>query len=398
MNAFWYRGWHWLCTRIYFDRIAILNPERLPSRGPTLYVGLHRNGAVDGFVYHQATPGAVFLISTQLVRSFFARLFFHGIAVARLKDEEDRTHNLDALRQCQELLAAGGSLFVFPEGTSSLGPRHLPFKSGAVQIALDYLATGSPLQIVPLGIHYHRAWAFRSQVEVVPGNPIRTDLEPGLSQLGRLKELKRRVNAGLEAVGTNFNSAEELQRAELLAYLATLETGRPYFDALKAMEPGLPGNVLARWQEFETILSSRRPALHQGAPLFPDIPLPLALLFLILLGPIVLTGALANLPPLLAGWFAGKKFADGRNVIALWRILVGLPVFLLWFCLAALVLAIYAGGIAALAYAGLTFLALQLWTPARKLAVGVSNAIGHRALRAPLQALREALRTDLPSR
>src|ERR1041385_6496227 len=34
---------------------------------------------------------------------------------------------------------SGGELFVFPEGTSSLGPRHLPFKAGGAQLALDCL-------------------------------------------------------------------------------------------------------------------------------------------------------------------------------------------------------------------------------------------------------------------
>ena len=35
----------------------------------------------------------------------------------------------------RELLAAGGEVMIFPEGTSSLGPHHLPFKSGAASIA-----------------------------------------------------------------------------------------------------------------------------------------------------------------------------------------------------------------------------------------------------------------------
>jgi 1-acyl-sn-glycerol-3-phosphate acyltransferase len=89
MSVLWYRCCHWLCARIYYQRITVLNPERLPAEGPVLYVGLHRNGAVDGFVYHQAVARGVFLISTQLRRRFFSRLFFCGIAVARKKDEED---------------------------------------------------------------------------------------------------------------------------------------------------------------------------------------------------------------------------------------------------------------------------------------------------------------------
>jgi len=136
-------AWHqWLyrfIKTVYFERITLIHPERLPRTGPVLYLGLHRNGAVDGFVYDQALHHPVFMISTQLRKNWFARLFFEGIAVNRTKDEGDRALNDAALRQCLDHLRTGGELFVFPEGTSSLGPRHLPFKSGAVWLLLDHL-------------------------------------------------------------------------------------------------------------------------------------------------------------------------------------------------------------------------------------------------------------------
>ena len=151
MRRLWYCVCHWLCVRIYFERLTVLHPGRLPAGGPTLYVALHRNGAVDGFVYHQVLPHSIFLVSTQLLRGFFARLFFCGIPVARKHDEEDHSQNDDALRQCAQLLANGGELVVFPEGTNSLGPRHLPFKSGAVRIALDALSVKESLTLLRNG-------------------------------------------------------------------------------------------------------------------------------------------------------------------------------------------------------------------------------------------------------
>src|SRR5438270_10483924 len=147
LAAFWYGSLHRLCCRLYFSQISVLNAERLPAKGPVLYVGLHRNGAVDGFIYHSLLPRAVFMISTQLRKNFFSRIFFDGIAVTRTKDEGGRTLNSDALEHCLRLLRTGGELFVFPEGTSSLGPRHLPFKSGAVKLLLDYLEEGRPIQV-----------------------------------------------------------------------------------------------------------------------------------------------------------------------------------------------------------------------------------------------------------
>ncbi|MEO5913414.1 MAG: 1-acyl-sn-glycerol-3-phosphate acyltransferase [Luteolibacter sp.] len=392
----WYRCCHWLCARIYFDRITVLNPELLPADGPVLYVGLHRNGAVDGFIYHQVVPRGVFLISTQLRRSFFARLFFDGIAVARKTDERDAGKNEAALRECVDLLAGGGALVVFPEGTSSLGPRHLPFKSGAASMALDALAQGVPLTIIPLGIHYERAWVFRSKVEVVVGDSISSMFSDGLSDLGKLKEMKRRMNVALEAVGVNFPSAEDQEAACRLAYAATLGTRRSYFESLKVMENGVPELLSDRWTELSAEFASRPTLRHQGVPLFPGRAWGIYAFSLLVLGPLVLAGALVNFPPLLLGWLASRKLADDLNVIALWRILVGLPVFVIW-CLAMTVgLGCVAGIGWSAGYIVLTIFAIQSLYRTKKVAVAVWNGLIHRSSIRHAWEFHRLLLEDLP--
>ena len=397
MKGLWYRCCHWLCARIYFERITVLHPERLPTDGPVLYIGLHRNGAVDGFVYHQVVPRGIFLVSTQLLRSFFARLFFCGIAVARKQDESDHSQNDAALQQCVQRLADGGALLVFPEGTSSLGPGHLPFKSGAMKIALDALTRGVPLRIFPLGIHYERAWAFRSKVEVVVGEPIFTSLTAGLSELGRLKEMKRRMTTALESVGVNFVSAESQDNAQRLAYVATLGTPRKYFDALKSLEAGVPEPLSARWQNLKVQLATRRVLLYQGVPLFPVGSWMLYAALLLLLGPIVLAGIVMNLPPLLVAWLAARKLADDLNVIALWRILVGLPVFVLWFGVMSVSLALFAGWLWMVGYALLTLVSLESIYRVKKLFVAVWNGLAHRDLAESAHAFHQAVLQNIPS-
>jgi len=392
MKRLWYACLHWLCARVYFERITVLHPEHRPVSGPTLYVGLHRNGAVDGFVYQQVLPRAIFLISTQLRRSFFARLFFHGIAVARKGDEEDRGQNEEALGECLQRLSGGGELFVFPEGTSSLGPRHLPFKSGAARLALDALASGIPLRIVPLGIHYQRAWAFRSKVEVVIGPPITTVFPPDDSHLSRLKEMKRRMTVALESVGTNFSSAEAQENAQRIACAAALWTRRSYFPALKSLEAGVPEPLSFQWRELTPQLATRRVLLHQGVPLYPVGTWTLHLVALLALGPIVLAGALVNAPPLFLGWLAARKCADDQNVIALWRILVGLPVFVVWFGIVNLLLAFFAGWAWVLGYILLTVAALKLLSRTKRLGVAVWNGLAHRDVAPRVQEFRQSVR------
>ncbi len=380
MKSLWYSIFHWLCARVYFERITLLHSERRPAAGPTLYIALHRNGAVDGFVYRQAIPRGVFLISTQLRRSFFARLFFSGIAVARKNDDEDRGQNAAALDQCRRLLADCGALVIFPEGTSSLGPAHLPFKSGAASIAVDALAQGVPLSVVPLGIHYERAWAFRSKVEVVVGEPLDTSFAHGLSDLGRLKEMKRRMNAALELVGVNFPSVETQENAERLAYAATLGTRHAYFDSLKVFERGVPGSLEESWRELEARLAARGVLQHQRVPLFPTGSLVGYALLLAVIGPVVVAGAALNVPPLLTGWLAARRFADERNVIALWRILVGIPVFLSWFPCMVIAAGLFLGWQWAVVYVVLTLAALKLHYRVKKLTVAVWNGMWYRDL------------------
>ena len=92
------------------------------ERGPVLYVGFHRDGAVDGWVYDIALRGrAEFLIAANLVKNPISRLFFSGIEVTRPGDGGAAASNRKGLTRAVSRLAEGGDLFVFPEGTSTLG-------------------------------------------------------------------------------------------------------------------------------------------------------------------------------------------------------------------------------------------------------------------------------------
>ena len=175
-RARWHHALHRFCNVLFFDRLSLLNSERIPAEGPVLFIGLHRNGAVDGFAYHQVFPHVSFLISTQLLRNAFTRAFFDGIPVARPQDANRPGCSKNAISACVDVLHSGGRVFIFPEGTSSLGPHHLPFKSGAARVAAEALRQGRPVRIVPVGIHYEKAWAFRGRVEVVIGKPL--DVSP----------------------------------------------------------------------------------------------------------------------------------------------------------------------------------------------------------------------------
>ncbi len=326
----WHKLFHAFIRRSYFSRIRVFGAERVPPAGPVLAVCLHRNGAVDGFVYRAALPALDYLIKASLRKNPLGRLFFDGLEVARQGDE-GATGSAEVIDRCLAHLADGGWLGVFPEGTSKLGPRHLPFKSGAARIALRHLENGLPLTVLPLGIHYENAPAFRSRVEIVIGEPVRLDGAMELpTPAGRLVAVKRELAEALESVGVNFRDESEQIMGEKCAYTATLGTGFGYFAALKEMERGIPPAVAAAWATWDERARGRRVLRHQRVPLFP-LRRPWAyVLALLLVAPVVVGGLLVNAPPLAVAWWAGRRIPDDTNVIALWRILTGVPLWALW--------------------------------------------------------------------
>lgn len=397
MSDLWYRGFHALCNWLYFARIEVVHAERLPKAGPVLYLGLHRNGAVDGFVYHSVLPQATFLISKQLRANPLGHLFFDGIEVVRAKDEGDRGANVEALQHCVSHLQQGGQLFVFPEGTSSLGPKHLPFKSGAVQLLNEYLTrTGGEIQVVPLGIHYECAWGFQSKVQVVVGEPIDITMPASATPLGRIKELKRRMQAALETVGINVETEAQLDTIQRLAYVSTLGTGRSYFQTLKSLEKAILPEIHNAGQQLERAMLGHRLLRHQGVPLFPMASVWAYLVLLLLLAPIVGSAMVINFLPLGAAAFAGWKLPDDRNVISLWRILVGVPLFILW-VVGVLVVALVTGKLLWFGlYVLVTVLGVKLYYRVKKLAVAVHNGLRHPGIRAQALSFRQTVLEHIP--
>ncbi len=380
---------------LYYSRLTVVGRERLPTGGPTLLVGLHRNGAVDAFVYARVAPRAIFMISTQLRRTRLGRIFFSGIEVVREKDSGDRARNERALADSVEHLARGGELFVLPEGTSSLGPRHQPFHRGAARIAASVLDRGVPLRIVPLGIHYERAWAFRSRVTVVVGGAVDTRSDTGTEARDRVETLHRRIGAALEGVGVQFESAERQAKCEQLAYVSTLATDRLYFDSLKRLERGIPEAIQTAASELEVRVSTRRLLRHQGVPLCPMGRLGLYALLLALLTPLVAAAGALNAPPLAAAAWAGRRFPDDRNVIALWRLLVGLPVLAGWSIVMGVVLAALGDWRWLVGYAVASALGIFAWYRYKKLGVATLNGLLHPGLRRPMLDFRETVLGEL---
>ena len=399
MKSLWYRLLARLQTALYYRRVSVINPQLIPDSGPILFVALHRNGAVDGYVYKSVIPRANFLISVQLRRSLLGRVFFRGVEVARSKD---RTANIarandddSALHTCVNYVMQGGALIIMPEGSSDLGHRHLPFHKGAARILAQLLAHPElPLRVVPLAIHYEQAWEWQSDVEVVVGEPIRTVLPADTPPEMLVNQLHERIVRSLEELAVQAESAEIFAERERIAYAATLGCKRSCFAALKALEHGMPEveNMSSRLEE-EIARAPGGSSLwrHQGVPLMPmGMVWAYPLLWAVLL-PVLVLALVFNALPLWCARWAGKRFSDGSNTIALWRLLVGFPCLLLW--AAALLIAAVWLHILPLwfGYVAISAAGLKSVRRVRKLTVSLHNWAVAPSLRKPLLRWRESL-------
>ncbi|BCU78837.1 1-acyl-sn-glycerol-3-phosphate acyltransferase [Luteolibacter sp. LG18] len=331
---------HTLITATWFSKVR-MNGE-LPADAPVLIVATHRNGAVDGFLLHALMPRLEFMLSARLTRTRFQRFFFGGIGVARQKDGGG--DNSGALRDCVDHLLAAGQLCIFPEGTSTLGPRHLPYHSGAARIALEcWERSGICPVIVPVGLHYHDPGSFRSSVEVVIGEPLHISTPT-------LGTCRRAIENGLLEVGANFADAGHHE----LAWLRARQEPSVY-HGLKRAERAVWFQCRTEWS---AIPQKIRNLALRATPARPDL-LPLCLT------PLLLPGMILHLPVLMTAALASRCMADGPNVVALWKILGGTMVALVCCPLLLIAAGVFTGLPGIFTVTAATVLLLALWNPVR---------------------------------
>lgn len=167
-----------ISTAIFFKRIVVEGRDNAPVRGPAIVVANHPNTLMDPLLVGSVIKQQVGFVANAglFSNSFLIRFFryFHVIPIYRKKDVAlggavDNTH---AFAQCHAYLAQGGTLLIFPEGSSHYEINLREIKTGTARIALSYAGPGE-LVIVPVALDYSDAIQFRSMVRVSVGRPIK---------------------------------------------------------------------------------------------------------------------------------------------------------------------------------------------------------------------------------
>jgi 1-acyl-sn-glycerol-3-phosphate acyltransferase len=168
--------------RIFFRQIEIEGRSDVPADGPLLLAANHPNTLIDVLLVATALErrvgfvGKAPLFKNPLVGPVLR--FLGAVPVERRQegplDEAARARNEAALQACEEAVAGGGAVLIFPEGVSQQDePRLMPLKTGLARIALgaERRAPGR-VSVVPVALVYDDPGTFRSRARVRFGQPI----------------------------------------------------------------------------------------------------------------------------------------------------------------------------------------------------------------------------------
>ncbi|CAM2869643.1 1-acyl-sn-glycerol-3-phosphate acyltransferase [Helicobacter burdigaliensis] len=314
----------------YFRKVVFLDLSKNDTLGQMAVLS-HRNGAIDGFLYGFIFPKIQFLLARNLRRNFLGKIFFWGIEITREKDKEKalkqglkikENDNFSALKQCLKLMQKGGTLGIFPEGTSALKPKHLKFANGASKIAYLMLQKNA-LEITPLSIFYDDPTRMGSKVFIVKGENLKYHC------LQDKEFLHTQIIMALENILIEFKNEKEQEICEKIAIFASLYQEDLYLKALK-------NSKIAKLQEklksYET--KSSRAFLYKNCAIFPKSFL-LSLWVFLITAMIVIPTFLFNLPVMISS-FVVAKFSKEKHTISLYKILAGTSVFVVFYMILAL--------------------------------------------------------------
>ncbi len=178
-----------VALRVFFRRIEVRHPERMRLPGPLLLAGNHPNTLMDPLLaaVNRRQPIAFLAKSTFFQNPIVRAIMQSGnsIPIYRAQDtgaggiatpEERAAQNEASFGRCYDYLGQGGTIMIFPEGTSVSERRLRPLKTGAARIALGAEARHGfklGLQVVPVATNYFDPSRFRSDVLLNVAPPIR---------------------------------------------------------------------------------------------------------------------------------------------------------------------------------------------------------------------------------
>jgi 1-acyl-sn-glycerol-3-phosphate acyltransferase len=390
---------------LFFRRIEIAGADKIPLDRPVIFAANHPNGLLDPLFILCFVPRRVsFLAKAPLFRypviGYFARLF-ESIPVYR-KQDDTKGSTAETFGRARDVLRGGGSIAIFPEGTTHSDPQLRELKTGAARIALG---AGLPsLKIVPAGIYYTAKQTFRSEALVLFGEGI--DLQPvpvaenGEPAADDVLALTAQIETLLDSVTLQADSQaalELIERAERIfsageqqPLASEIELRRRFvqgYHYLREHDPDRLERLASLVRRFESELG--------GAHLDPEDLTPRiragVLLRILLLLPVAMAGAIVHFIPYRIIDVLSRRFSrDADEMTATVKFLSALAFYpLTWIAIAAAIGGL-PGLLLAIAAAVSGYVALRVIEDIDDF-IGSLRALRHRDLVAHRQLIRDQI-------
>jgi 1-acyl-sn-glycerol-3-phosphate acyltransferase len=154
-------------------RRTVIGRENVPNNEPVLYISNHRSYFDIVVAYYTLPTLTSFMAKKEIARVPFLSWWMHFLQCLFL-DRDDIKQGLKTILKGIDLVKAGYSVFISPEGTRSQGQEMRPFKEGSFKIAEK---TGCA--IIPVSIsntdevfENHMPWVHSTHVVIEYGKPI----------------------------------------------------------------------------------------------------------------------------------------------------------------------------------------------------------------------------------
>jgi 1-acyl-sn-glycerol-3-phosphate acyltransferase len=361
-----------------FYRVDRVGPP-LPD-GSVLLVANHPNGILDPAVI-QTTAGRQvrFLAKSTLFRRHPLSLFVrHSGAVPIYRHMDagaDTRRNAEMFQAVEAALADGETICLFPEGISHEHGRLEPLRTGAARMALSSASTGHPVAIVPVGLNFEHLAAFRSRVTTVFGAPLEYDdllstRGPVDDEAGAVRHLTDRIRENLRRVMVEADPRRDLPLVARVARLYAVARGMSRapkdrmvrrhliadgIEKLRQKDPERLDSLMVLLRRYDASLErfglrdedvDRRVTARAVARFI--LREGLLALFLV---PLAVAGLVIFWLPYWATGYV-SQWAPDLQSRATWRLIGGFLIFGTWIALLAVGVGTQLGAIAALAVAG----------------------------------------------
>ncbi|SOE20116.1 1-acyl-sn-glycerol-3-phosphate acyltransferases [Spirosomataceae bacterium TFI 002] len=174
-----------LCVTItnllYFKKVQIQGLNNIPAKGPVIYAITHQNSLLDAYLSNGFSwRSPYYLVRADIYKHKVIDKFMRGIKtlpIYRIRDGYDSVKKNDQIFDLtKEILAKGGVVAIFPEGSHSMTHQLRPLKKGIARIAFMAEADENfalNVQIVPIGINYESYFKSSGRTLVSIGKPIK---------------------------------------------------------------------------------------------------------------------------------------------------------------------------------------------------------------------------------